>query len=865
MQKALIFILALAFILFIVFSKPKEGFTDLMGVNWTEMNKGTPKALYTNLPIKQPKVVNLAEAGVGNIQPSPPSPGTLPSAPAPQRSLETPSPYIDPTNEPAKYIRILGVKEDLQAFFGFQAFMLQERNDPAIQIPLCRARADMAELINVQSVMERNPGLPSRINNKQLNDIQANLNYLRDILHELESSGAIQPQAPIEGFTSMYDTNNPIKVYIKEYLIPMFNLFSSKTRGLGHRDRDGQNIADDVKEKAQDLDIYVNDRINSNPNNPEAIRKINEMGADFLNGLIRQFNIMPNVFNPITPYDQTMGINGVDMLVRSVPTMSSRESGNMIQAQKYNPSEFNVPSSATKTFNSLMPSPASSASQIISGVSSNNQLTSYLLYQKDYFIPVLEKLTLKLDKFNASEDIKFNTTMMYRSLADVMQNKSIEELLNIIKDRGDDWNIAYERLNEQGKIINLYIEQLKIPSSEFAPLVPYEKNFTVEDVRRLIERDPRSRGRQSDSSLGSTTSGMSETRSMGSIPPTMNPSTNLSTQYTTVTTDKRASLKQLQDFQIRVVVEIKRLQASGTSDPVINGRLNTLMRIQDDVDQVISQIQNGSLTPETVPIYASDIERALPLLGKPSDPLPTILKENNLPPAIANLFPGGLSPKDTEQAQQINNVVAGYMDNIFEGTSWGLSLNLKYDNPNVAKLATRKAEAEAITSVFGKKNTKKKNVQEVKGEDKALSYLIKSVTSDNIQGTGVPGLPEIKDKEKFTGYDSMMASEAPVGPNFSLGGFEMGLPGTSIDRTLPEPRIGRLDWRQRSQQIKEQIRRRGMDPKHFGALPDDANVSSDFSWRGYAQMMCMRLNTTMDPGLAETCGCPPQGWQGWRD
>ncbi len=73
------------------------------------------------------------------------------------------------------------MKEDLQAFFGFEAPALEAISDPALQIPLTRARADLSELVDVQSVIERNPGLPSRINNKQLNDIAANLRYLRDL------------------------------------------------------------------------------------------------------------------------------------------------------------------------------------------------------------------------------------------------------------------------------------------------------------------------------------------------------------------------------------------------------------------------------------------------------------------------------------------------------------------------------------------------------------------------------------------------------------------------------------------------------------------------------------------------------------
>lgn len=515
MHKALLFFIAVTIVIVLAFAKPVEGFTTLMGMEITTKNDGTPPELYTKLPIEQPNVVDEAELGVGNIQPSPPSASTLPSAPAPQRSKETPSPYRDPTNEPAKYIRLLGVKEDLQAFFGFQAFMLEDRTDPSIQIPLTRARADMAELINVQSVMERNPGLPSRINTKQLDDIQSNLEYLRDILHELESSGAIQAQT-VEGFQ---DQKQPI--------------------------------------------------------------------------------IM----------------------------------------------------------------------------------------------------------------------------------------------------------------------------------------------------------------------------------------------------DTRATLKQLQDFQIRIVIEIKRMEASGTSDPVIIGRLNTLNRIKNEVDQVIEQLQNKTLTPNTVPIFASDIEKALPLLAKPNAPLPQVLKENNLPPAIANLFPGGLSPRDTEQMQQINNIAKGYMKNLFEGASWGVNLNMRYDNPNIAKLNATVAEKQA----------------EVLKQEKALQ-------SGYALSTGLPGVEGSVHFEGQNIKDTRGSVPTTLASRDNTQqGYESGIPGVSESRIFPDPKSGSLDWKTRSQEIKEQIRRRGLNPLDFGALPDDAVVGDNFSWRGYTQMVCMRLNTTMDPGLATTCGCPPQNWSGWKD
>ena len=502
MQKALVFFVAVLLLILIITIKPTEGFVNFMGVNWNDMNKGTPPALYTDLPIKQPQVVQLAEAGVGNIQPSPPSASDLPSAPAPQRSKETPSPYKNPTMEPAKYIQLLGVKEDLQAFFGFQAFMLESSSDPAIQIPLTRARADMAELINVASVMERNPGVPSRLTMKQIDDIRANLQYLRDILHDLESSGAVSPQeaAVKEGFADASSSTEP---------------------------------------------------------------------------------------------------------------------------------------------------------------------------------------------------------------------------------------------------------------------------------------------------------------------------------------SKRATLKEIQTFQVKVVVEIKRLEASGTSDPVLTERINTLNRIKNEMDDVIMKIESGFYKPEDVPIYASDIEAALPLLGNPSDPLPTLLKKTGLPPAIQNLFPGGLSPSDTEQATQINNIVKGYMNNLVQGASWGVDVSLKYDNPEILKLKAMAAAAQPTL--------------------------------------GLPGVPT-PSNQQITGVDATDGIQAKYTTNTAntSSSYETGLPGISLNRILPEPVSGSLDWKQRSSQIREQIRRRGLSPADFGVLPEGAEVSPEFSWRGYTQMICSRLNTTPDTGLAVSVGCPPQEWEGWK-
>ena len=647
MQRALVFFLAVLALTTIVYAMPKkEGFQNLMGVNWTSMNEGTPAALYTKLPIQQPKVVSVAEAGVGNIQPSPPPPSDLPTAPVNLRSKENPNPYRDPTLEPAKYIRILGVKEDLQAFFGFQAQALDTRSDPAIQIPLNRARADMKELIDVQSVMERNPGIQSRITQKHLDDIQSNLRYLRAMLNDLEASGAIQ-QTAFEGFADVGSMTNPI------------------------------------------------------------FDKLDELVAT-----VKQLKLKFNLIRPVP----TTG------------TVLAKSPFLELYADNKDASIITTLDNTQKYFESLKPQ-----------------------YTPDF--------------------LKEN----YSSIAQQINNLGIAIVNDIL------YNSAY---------------------GEITSTIPKVKN---------LELTP-----PAPSPMPTTT---------GTLPaPTAQPQLPGS--------EPRASLRQLQEFQIKVVVEIQRLNASGTNDPVIQGRLNVLYRIKNEVDDVIAKIQNGFYTADTVPIFESDIEKALPVLGNTSAPVPQLLKKTGLPPAIASLLPGGGSPRDNEMAAQINNVVKGYMKNLFEGVSWGLNLNVKYDNPNIASLQAKTAEANA-----------------------------------QLAGTPSTGVPGVRGTGSYEGGDlkQVLYQSDTSKAIQTKASYDYGLPGSSVDRVYPLPTAGGLDWKTKSTQIVEQIRRRGMNPVQFGALPPDAQVSSDFSWRGYTRMICSRLNASMDPGLGITVGCPPESWSGWKD
>ena len=89
---------------------------------------------------------------------------------------------------------------------------------------------------------------------------------------------------------------------------------------------------------------------------------------------------------------------------------------------------------------------------------------------------------------------------------------------------------------------------------------------------------------------------------------------------------------------------------------------------------------------------------------------------------------------------------------------------------------------------------------------------------------------------------------------------------TSVASNMSVSNVGptHFNWQERGNFICDSIQKQGMNPKDFGCLRPDEYVSENFSWRGYAKMICSRLSASMDTGLPETCGCPPATWPGWR-
>lgn len=285
--------------------------------------------------------------------------------------------------------------------------------------------------------------------------------------------------------------------------------------------------------------------------------------------------------------------------------------------------------------------------------------------------------------------------------------------------------------------------------------------------------------------------------------------------------DPRATLNDLRDVAIKLKVEIARLSALSTTDPLISHRISSLSVISTEIEGIITKVENGTFTTDMIPITKKNIDSFLPLITNPHSVLPTTLKSGDLSPSLASLLPAWLMG-DISGSELTTFVVNNYLDTFFRGLSWDMRLN--YTASRVKDVADAKEK-----------------------------------TSENT----LDGLRIALEDTKLAQASSADATtQESATPTDYRGQFASVTDGTTTSSTMST--TSAFDWQERSKQICEAIGKHGYEPGDFGCMNEDSTVSSNFSWRGYTRMICTRVGTLYDPGAPESCGCPPVEWSGWR-
>jgi len=316
---------------------------------------------------------------------------------------------------------------------------------------------------------------------------------------------------------------------------------------------------------------------------------------------------------------------------------------------------------------------------------------------------------------------------------------------------------------------------------------------------------------------------------------TANPVSNSATTATSQNTAGQiATLEDLKAFIAKIQGEILRLSASGTTDPIIKSRVAALTKMKSDVQGITSKVEAGTMMTVEIPIMKNDIDKALPILGKLSEPLPQLIKTLGLPAGLANALPSNLQ-KDPDTMQQINSLINKYADQIINGVS--ASFSVKYTSANEAALGATQRPISLQEVAVGHHGRYEENQGAI-------------AKTSKVDKTGFPSMADLNN-----------VSNAKFMP------MDTGIPITDRLAHMPMD-AGRgpahFDWKQRAKEIEDQVKKRGLRPSDYGIMANGTKVSNEFSWKGYAQMICTRLQADVDPGLPETCGCPPMDWKGWR-
>jgi hypothetical protein len=292
-------------------------------------------------------------------------------------------------------------------------------------------------------------------------------------------------------------------------------------------------------------------------------------------------------------------------------------------------------------------------------------------------------------------------------------------------------------------------------------------------------------------------------------------------------------------LQTNILATITRLTNSGSSDPLLTQRVNILETVVHSVNAFITQINRGTLKESDVPITVAQYNAFLPFVDPTKDvklnqPLPNLIKYTGASSALMNLFPYYMSG-DISGADLARSLFDKYVSNLFNETSYEIDLKFNHKSESERKIAEIVAKS-------------------------MLNPVLNPQDEDDV------------------GNDSSIYGKAPnksghrgetESHTLSLAGSTDGKTssatannGTSTSPSGSKPAV--LDWKVRSQQICDQISKRGLNPNDYGCLKDTKAVDENFSFRGYARMVCSRLGTNYDPGIPDLCGCPPPTWPGWR-
>uniref|UniRef100_A0A6C0JVA7 Uncharacterized protein n=1 Tax=viral metagenome TaxID=1070528 RepID=A0A6C0JVA7_9ZZZZ len=781
-----------------------------------------------------------------NPQPTPVAKGDpLPFAPSSTSLLAPPPgqtasvnsyPADDPAQKKANAKRIKNLLQTLNGFLSNEGPGLSQLGDPAVQIPLQTARADARRLTDEVSVIDRNPGVESSLTDENVNDIDANLTYLQKKwrLSANSMSGAV------EGFQGFGISSGPS---INTMSPPNGPSGAPSGAPSGGTSSSSMSSSNSPPGAPSSLTYHYKGIIPDFPSLPTTGNTLND------------YYLLKHGYNPMMLWNMYALWNGSTWLLQGFPTYSIIDTVhdiNEMANMRYN--DF-TEGTAYKIYNKVgpytmylvwmggTPGPVNNAPQDIIDMMNyvySNPNTPGIFGNTDpiktgsggprsaRFAYILTTSsaninTLITDIFKSQNPAGVEKGTL-KSVADLPSSNNLNTYYYMVNVNSTNTEYLTWRLNSWIGVTPLTFITESFQTQSGGPSGGPSGNPN----RVVVTPALLAFFKNLLSTQGSPSGGPSGAAS-GSASGRPSPSGGPSGSAT-------LTLAQLITLQTNILATITRLTSSGSTNPLLTQRINVLEIVLHNVDSFITQINRGTLKEADIPITLAAYNAFLPFVDPTKSlqldqPLPNLIRYTGASSALMSLFPYYMNG-DVSGAELARSLFDKYAAGLFNETSYEIGLKFNHKSESERRIAESVARAalNPIVRPFGDKY------------------------DEDYHGKAPANSGERGEMEKHIA--SMSGSTDGKGTASKNKNLNDGAAVSTVPAVL--------DWKARSQQICDQISKRGLDPNDYGCLKNTKAVDENFSFRGYARMICSRLGTNYDPGIPDLCGCPPPTWPGWR-
>ena len=789
----------------------------------------------------------------------------LPEAPQNNLADVNSLPYQDPAMVKSSTEMLRQLKQDMDGFSTFELEKMPDVSDPSVKLPITQFKGDYQRVKDELMVVNRTPGVQPSLSVQKINEMAANLRFLQRTYRTYANNELVpQPQTPM----TQVGANETVEGF-----------FVAKGNG--------EVCARSTECSSGNCNMTLNPHVCSDPQNPSAIT-----GGSYTSSGDR--NSVPSICYgtagqiPNTNLGYPSPDNGLRLYTKTEceTNLGGKWESNGICHERRNIDGSFPPLSGSRSVECRNMNPASgTASTAVSGSSittaigtstggstTGGSTTGEILKTQDDFTIVNGMITPDPFNFcptnhatifqplsvNNHDDPPFNLACYpggTTQASSVFQNdnqgvlivapidsevKLMDATGNIVATLNNSNTYTDTDLRFQGKIRKNFLPSLKFSSIKFTlpvtastPSTPSAPSTPTIDPSALYNSYM---SWMNSSSYGTTTT-------VDTVSPSTSTTTgsNVASNVTPVMTDTpthtgdpnyaRITRTQLDLLVQKIAVEITRLQASGTTDPIVRSRVNIFLRIKQSLTDIQRALDAGTMKPQDIPILVKDYNNFLPAIGSTNTGIAGLLSESGYP-TLASLF-NAFSQGDITNSEINNHLLHSYARALINGLSY--KFDISYTSAN--EVEARKAEA--IKAAYDSGDT---------AADIGMHMKMH---------TGHPR----------TMHGSRGAFDSHI-RQMDLNGYERDSQGYSRPSSgqASASASGGFDWKGRAEKIFDNVKRAGMDPYDYGMDPDVyANaINTDFSWRGYTKMVCSRLSTNAEQGMAEKMGCPPASWIGWR-